>query len=315
MPHTIVPLRKRGVDDVWGDDRTFFNYGGKLHACGVAVRAVASGDVHLVLNYDGTRAAKFTVGYSPRAGSAYSMILGVPVIVGGVATTFGNTDVWKFDQTIAGLTTASWQMINANFTAAIGNRVFPFYTDLGGRFYIGGGQNQTTLYSTTDFITWDFEATLPTEMIYISAATACAFNGKIYIFGGCTDQAGYGSVNLYAGTLRGNVWVFDPSDKSFTKILTDRYHFAQFWGNAIATDTYIYYGSGHIRDVQISQLPAGRTRTGDQTGVIVSTDGVTWTEIANPWPCTHTKSPCLVANIPYFIAGAWSNNLYKILPP
>lgn len=315
MPHEIITLRRRGVDDIWGDDRAFFNYNGKLHACGVAVQAVTSGNTHLVLNLDGTRAAKFTVGYSARAGSAYSMILGVPVIVGGVATTFGNTDIWKFDETIAGLTTASWQQINADFTGDIGNRVFPFFADLGGRFYIGGGQDQTTMYSTTDFVNWDFEANLPADMIYMAAATACGFNGKIYIMGGCTEQPGYGAENLYAGTLRGEVWEFDPVTKVFTKILTDRYHFAQFWASAVATDSYMYYSSGHIKDTQVGQLPAGRTRTGDQKGVIVSTDGVTWEEIANPWPATHAKAACLVDNVPHFIAGYSSNNLFKILPP
>lgn len=286
-----------------------------IHIIAGAINATIPSNYHFVFDTTGTRIAKFTfpVAMAARADCPSSLLGGKITIIGGDGIVNGFKDVWDFDAARNGYDSSSWQLVNSDFTPAIGNRVLSFFTDLNGWFYLGGGQTKTNVVRTHDFITWDTVADLPTKLRWSQTAACVAWDKYIVVMGGGTETAGTGTVALYFSTLAGTVYRIDTTDWSIDSVYNNQPYFGSLWANAVANDEYIYYVKGAIATQQLDQFPEG-TSSGNQTGMVRSRDGgLTWEVWDQTLLSTHAKGYCRgVGQVLWFGAGNNRNDLIKI---
>lgn len=298
----------------WGDSLALCYYDGMIQAIGQAEVAIYPSQLHYAWDLNGNIVHRYTAPFPARAETCVSLL-------GGKITSVGSTttyDVWQFDPTIAGYTSASWSQITSNFIPSIGQRIMATSADVGGWFFIIGGWNRNTVYKTQDFTNWTLVATLPTELESISACGCCVFNGLIWIIGGSTNMSSGAGTEFLAGQVNGRVFTLDPDDGTITEVHQDQERFGQVWLDAVATDDYIYVLKGYISSSMLSQYPSGTAaRFGNNRGLMRSADGQIWEDLSLTDGIAtlyerHRAGAVKVNNNAYFLAGFNANDMWKI---
>lgn len=315
----LICIKPNNLITYWADSMSCVYYDGYIHAIGSADRAIYPTKNHYVFDTHGNLIHMINAPWaSAKSEINLSKINGKIYTVGG---TINNNEIWSFDPSVAGYTASSWVLVNDSAVSSIGNRYMAWSGDVNGWFYIGGGYGggaeNNKVYKTQNFTNWTHCATLPTDILKISACGSTVFNNKIYLIGGATNFPTDDVNGLYASEVKGYVYVFDPANNSFTKLLEDQNKFGYIWIDAISIDNYIYVSKGFVSTAQgSSHSPV--LNQGNKRGMLRSSDGITWSEINLRYGDyyfyeRHRPGVVNVLNTPYFLGGFSSNDMWKIV--
>lgn len=312
----LVCIKESLALSYWFDSGSAVYYDNYIHIIGSADRAVYPTSMHLVLDKFGNIIYNITAPFIANSELNLSLLNGKIYAIGGT----NGISVWVFDPTVSGYAAGSWSEVNADFTAAIGERKMAWGTDYNGWFYIGGGWSGTNVYKTQNFTSWTFCANLPSQINKLSGCGCCVFNNKIYIIGGGANQATNDFTGFYESEVNGYVYSFDPLTNTFNQVYQNQEHFGQTWLDAVSNNKYMYVIKGYIYPASISaQYPGGTNAVPtNNRGVLRSEDGVTWESLDLQYGHMflserHRASVVNVGDIPYIIAGFGSKDVWTIV--
>jgi hypothetical protein len=301
----------------WFDGATAGFYDGYIHLVGQAAKAVTPRNTHYVLDSNGEVVHALTPPFGGRAEGLVSHLNGKMYQVGGIAI----DDVWSFDPSIAGYTNESWRRVNPDFSSRIGRRVMAGGCDANGWFYIFGGWDNNTVWKTRDFIEWTFVGELPSEIIRLSSAGCCLFQGKIWVVGGVSDVKGFETDRLYSGKVDGYVYTLDPVTDGWTQVHRDKVRFGCCWGNLGTDGTLLYWIRGYVSREQAATFDPGDGIVPhyNQRGVYASADGVTWSDVSLYAENNlgflferHATAHVRVGNAAFFMGGFGANDMWRL---
>ncbi len=251
---------------------------GFIHLIGSAHFAIAATNDHWVLDpSDLSIVHHISAPWNPIGETGLSKLLGGNKIVrcgGAGGTAF---DAWLFDPSVAGYTAGSWSEIIDDASSQTGDRRMAAHVDFGTEHFIFGGWNNDTYCKTSDFLTYTTLGTLPTNIKRISGCAYGEFGGKIRLIGGSTEMATGGPTEFLSGRFRGGNWSYTPGTNTFTQESADSIpNFGTCWCDFGKTASQFYVGRGYNSPLSADFIP----EDGNKRGVLISTDGVTFTEMS-----------------------------------
>lgn len=308
-------VKEFGMMDEWGDALGPAYFDGKLHSVGQAKQANVPTALHYVWDTAGNRLHKYTPPFTNESEMICSKVVsGKLVAIGGTNA----SEIWQFDPTVAGYTSASWSVINSNFIAAIGERPMSQGADAGGWFYIFGGRNNSTVYKTQNFTSWTLVGNLPANLTRWCAGACVSHGGKIYLIGGATNLASpYSNTEMQLAEVKGYVYEFNPTGDTYTLVLTDQVKFGQIWCDAGSDGTKIWLCQGLVSATQAATYVTP-PRAGNQRGLWYSSNaGATWTSQAvTDGTATlferHRTGIAGTGSVAYLYCGNSANDLWRL---
>lgn len=195
-------------------------------------------------------------------------------------------------------TTASgWVTVSSSMTG-FGPRNKPMwcYNSDDGYVYAAGGTGNDghafrTLIRSSDFITWDSVAQLPTELWGCNKGAMSYLNGNYYIMGGY----------LYGDSVTGDVWKVTANTYTFTKIISDSSMFQTYYCNSAVAGGRIWFLRGRDIDNNNAQ------------GLYWSTDGQHWTRFTYQLsPGRHATGMCAWGENVVFACGNLFNQFWLL---
>lgn len=199
------------------------------------------------------------------------------------------TDVWNYDST------NGWVLVTADW--GIGDRgLFTYWAD-DNYIYLAGGQDTipstnfyTTVYRTSDGITWTSIGNLPDS--YVSTGIGLKYGNDFYVIGG-GRYVGAGVINwnteIYKSTNGGVTWTTIAS--------------------ALPNAMRAGYPAGAVWDNKIWYLMGTDTTGNNAPGLWYTTDFTSWTTLYdNPRP-RHAEQLAVQNNKLYVVAGnLWNDS-------
>lgn len=276
----------------------------RIHGFGGAPQAAAVGtNFHHVWNKDGSLFTRYAAPFPADSEMLVSLVKSGKIVAMG---SINSQEVWEFDYSIAGYTSASWSKIGTTYTAAIGVRAMAAYCDLGGWFYVVGGWGGTNVVRTQDFVTWSTVVALPSAIDRISGCGFAVHGGVLHLIGGATRIASPYDINaFYAAEQLGHHYTFNGT--SFSLVETDATKFGHIWGDLASDGTNLWYSRGF------------RTVGGNERGLLKSTDeGSTFTTFSPlndgmRWFVeSHRRGALSTSGGAYFIGGNFVNDMWKM---
>jgi N-acetylneuraminic acid mutarotase len=267
------------------------------------------GELHLIFGWNGTvnapPASKKTHWKSSDGGYTWTQLTDFPgterhsagcVVFGGKIWIFGGdflTDVWTYDA-ING-----WVQVTANW--GIGDRgLFTYWTD-GTYIYLAGGQDTipssnfyTTVYRTSDGITWSSIGNLPSGDV--STGVALVKGSDFYVFSG--------GQYIGAGVINWNTNIYKSVDGGVN------------WTTLASTLPSAMrsgYPSGAVWDNKIWYLMGSNTSANNEAGLYYTEDlFASWTALYDNPKARHAEQMTVQNNKLYVVAGNLWNDSYAI---